>query len=151
MGLQRVRHGFLMNNKNHLTNTQLKAFFYQNQDVVICMELRYLLANWQSKMHCWIHHKSICCQTFSEKSSVVSASPDTWLTRLKEMHLIFPQTFVCIEKKNKERKNDVDNMFSKRNFEPKINVLWNLQNSFPRTKSFAVCANETHKNFFTLF
>ena len=34
-----------MNYKNYLMNTQLKAFFYQNQDVVICMELRYLLAS----------------------------------------------------------------------------------------------------------
>ena len=67
------------------------------------------------------------------------------------MHLIFPQTFVCIEKQNKERKNDADNLFSKRNFEPKINVLWNLQNSFPRTKNFAVCANQIHRNFLHYF
>ena len=48
----------------------------------------------------------------------------------------------------KERKNDVDNLFSKRNFEPKITVSWNLQISFPGIKNFAVCANQTHRNFF---
>lgn len=40
------------------------------------------------------HHESICCQTFFEKSSAVSASPNTCLARLKGISTDF-----CVYKK----------------------------------------------------